>query len=477
MDVKTEYGTGDTALNFGWEEDADGNPTFTQNPTAPIAPEIIYKYDSSAPVNEALEVTTDISDTPITGNFINLDKSNLNNRIYIHDGGKVSDLNGNFINIDIDNGRNWSDAEGEIGNLNGNFIHSPIVNWNGTIQKIKGNFIGSETSAIRSYSEYAGNEIGSIVGNFIGNRHGWYGGAIYNGKRLENQKSTIGSISGNFINNNVFNDSDDGTALGGAIYNTGNIGKESSQILDNAASQLDTAVQYASQTLINSETGESLTAYVALNSENRPLTAEQLGEYIASGGKVIRVAMTGTVDSAEFEERKESLEEYISGGYASTTPADIPTGNILTTDDIITSATAGASAAIRDSLFIGNHVKSVNGGAKGGAIYNDDLMGYKVTLEIDDEIKNTYVDIDFDKIVEEVQSIPSIQNSSFYNNYAESESGEAKGGAIYSTTDITIAANNGESIFSGNKVINNGVEESNAIYMGTNETAEYDSLH
>ena len=475
VDVKTEYGTGDTALNFGWEEGADGNPTFTQNPTAPIAPEIIYKYDSSAPVNEALEVTTDISDTPITGNFINLDKSNLNNRIYIHDGGKVSDLNGNFINIDIDNGRNWSNAEGEIGNLNGNFIYSPIVNWNGTIKKIKGNFIGSETSAIRSYSEYAGNEIGSIVGNFIGNRHGWDGGAIYNGNRSE-VKSTIGSISGNFINNYVFNDSDDGSALGGAIYNTGNIGKESNQIRDNAASQLNTAVQYNSQTLINSETGESFTAYIAVNSENMPLTAEQLGEYLASGGKVIRYAMTGTVDSAQFEESKELLEEDISGGYASTTPADIPAGNILTTDDII--ANLASEAPIHDSLFIGNHVKSVSGGAAGGAIYNDGLIGYKVTGEIDDEQNNPYVDIDFDKIVEEVQSIPSIQNSSFYNNYAEIESGEAfaaVGGAIYSSTDITIAADDGESIFSGNKVINNGVEESNAIFMGTNETYEYDS--
>ena len=488
VDVKTEYGTGDTALNFGWEEDADGNPTFTQNPTAPIAPEIIYKYDSQTPTNTAMTITTDMSDTDISGNFIGLDGT----AILTSTNGKTGNINANFINNkgagisslrqetylgDITGDFIGNQAggiyivDGKVGNIRGNFIGntaergSAIYNgyWgtgNGAFGDITGNFIGN-TSKNNMGAIHNQMIMGTVTGNFIGNK----GGAINNTKELRSS-AEIDGISGSFINNYIFNDSDSyyDTPQGAAIYNTGSIGKESSQIPDNAASQLNTAVQYASQTLINSETGESLTAYTALNSENVPLTAEQLGEYIASGGKVLRVAMTYKADSAQFEEDKESFEESISGGYASTTPADIPAGNILTTDDII--ANLASEAPIHDSLFIGNHVKSVSTSAQGGAIYNDGLIGYKVTGEIDDEQNNPYVDIDFDKLVEEVQSIPSIQNSSFYNNYAESESGEAKGGAIYSSTDITIAADNGESIFSGNKVINNGVEESNAIYMG-----------
>ena len=52
-------------------------------------------------------------------------------------------------------------------------------------------------------------------------------------------------------------------------------------------------------------------------------------------------------------------------------------------------------------------------------------------------------------------------NSKFTGNKAVSESGSAKGGAIYSKTDLTIKADAGESSFSGNTA--NGV--SNAIYM------------
>ena len=100
-------------------------------------------------------------------------------------------------------------------------------------------------------------------------------------------------------------------------------------------------------------------------------------------------------------------------------------------------------APISNSLFIGNKSN------RGGAIYNSGKIG--------DAALANYLNIDN----------AGILNSSFYNNTAISTtSATAKGGAIYSTTDLTITADNGESVFSGNKLINNGVEESNAIYMG-----------
>ena len=56
-------------------------------------------------------------------------------------------------------------------------------------------------------------------------------------------------------------------------------------------------------------------------------------------------------------------------------------------------------------------------------------------------------------------TIGKIVNSNFVNNYAVAN--EAFGGAIASTSDLTIVADNGNSTFSGNKA--NGV--SNAIFM------------
>ena len=91
--------------------------------------------------------------------------------------------------------------------------------------------------------------------------------------------------------------------------------------------------------------------------------------------------------------------------------------------------------------FSGNYAKSDVSFAQGGAIYNDGTM--------------------------------TLTNSSFYDNYVQtgaeknSEKGQQTlGGAIYNTSDLTIKADNGESIFRGNKVKwANGEEESSGIYM------------
>ncbi len=60
-------------------------------------------------------------------------------------------------------------------------------------------------------------------------------------------------------------------------------------------------------------------------------------------------------------------------------------------------------------------------------------------------------------------------NTSFINNSAQSDSGEAKGGAIYANTDLTVKADNGTSLFKGNTA--NG--ESNAIYLDNADKTLY----
>ena len=63
-----------------------------------------------------------------------------------------------------------------------------------------------------------------------------------------------------------------------------------------------------------------------------------------------------------------------------------------------------------------------------------------------------------------------IVNSSFIGNSAVSSNGAAKGGAIYSTTDLNIEADNAQSVFAGNYVEytdENGelIHDDNAIYL------------
>ena len=99
-----------------------------------------------------------------------------------------------------------------------------------------------------------------------------------------------------------------------------------------------------------------------------------------------------------------------------------------------------------------------------------------------EKLKDTGAVIDNpqDSILEGYETVQSpkdkfiFKNISFINNSAEAkgENAEAHGGAIYSQSDVTIQADNGESIISGNKTVTNGTEDAEAIYMDKSEFSE-----
>lgn len=71
-----------------------------------------------------------------------------------------------------------------------------------------------------------------------------------------------------------------------------------------------------------------------------------------------------------------------------------------------------------------------------------------------------------------------LYNSLFYNNYAVSHKGPAQGGAIYTTTDLNIIADNGYSIFKDNYTDSNGTADNNAIYVaGTDTTLTLNAIN
>ena len=229
--------------------------------------DVNYKYDSTMPSNERLNVnqqgadvtgdfinnfTTDYASAfggaifnnyqssigDITGDFINNSATSTSGDAKggaIFNIGAIGDITGDFINNSATStssfaygGAIYNGYDSTIGNITGDFINNSVTGYSsaqggaifntGTIGNITGDFINN--SATGSQGAYGGaifnhTTIGDIAGNFINNSATGYssaqGGAIYN-------HNTIGDITGDFINNYVASTS--GSAYGGAIYNS-----------------------------------------------------------------------------------------------------------------------------------------------------------------------------------------------------------------------------------------------------------------
>ncbi|MBQ8785940.1 MAG: autotransporter outer membrane beta-barrel domain-containing protein, partial [Alphaproteobacteria bacterium] len=270
---------------------------------------------------------------------------------------------------------------------------------------------------------------------------GAYGGALTN-------SGYIGSISGKFVNNHAENTKGVSSAYAGAIRNIGNtnyraeIGKIDADFDGNYVKSVDGAAQggaiqntYSTISVINGnftnnyiQSVNGATSGGALNNNQNGIINKIDGDFKnnhavtitknSSGGAIMN---WGTV---------EELKGDFTDNYAKTTDGNAVGGALVNNY-----GNENSTFGTLQGNFENNKAISENGYAQGGAIYN------KTTLE-------------------------NILNSSFINNSAEGNE-ESKGGAIYSTKDITITADNGTSLFQGNTV--NG--ESNAIYMEGAEDA------
>ena len=118
--------------------------------------------------------------------------------------------------------------------------------------------------------------------------------------------------------------------------------------------------------------------------------------------------------------------------------------------------------------FIGNYAYSSWFSANGGAIDNSGTIG-----DITGDFIGNYAQSSYSATGGAIANEGGIGEirGSFINNYAASEEGEAKGGAIYSTNDLSIVADNGNKVvFSGNYTESNGVKDDNAIYLDNAES-------
>ena len=412
----------------------------------------------------------------ITGDFIGNYAAGTNGSIggaISVQGGIISDITSDFIG-------NYAKSDNlAYGGAVSNFGYSTRgengETYYAQISKITGDFIGNYASGSNgaiggalmnwsiSQNQFTIAQISDIAGNFTGNyaqseTGTAQGGAIANTSVDDTTLSSIGNIAGNFTGN--YAQSETGTAQGGAIYNTDLISSVQGEFRNNYAQSetgtaqggaiynqitpSETQIVYQNLTIVITDADgntvdEKTLCMFTTDSDILPVDAALA--LIKKGAAVTTNEESLKVTQEEYDNQyRDSFEAYFDLGWMTDKPVDIPTET--------------SNITISNSLFADNKAVS-EGDAAGGALAN---------------VIPDYIGSDDAKVVNKVV------NTSFYNNTAEttSESGEAKGGAIYSAADITIAADNGESIFSGNKVINNGVEESNAIYMAPYEIGELD---
>ena len=433
----------------------------------------------------------------ITGDFIGNYATSSDRDAYggaIYNKGTIGEITGDFIgNYATSSGGyayggaiyNSRTIEGITGDFIGNYATSSggafggaIYNYNGTIEGITGDFIGNyaTTSSGGAFGGaiYNNGTIGEITGDFIGNyvsSSGGYasGGAIYN------YNGTIEGITGDFIGN--YATSSDHYAYGGAIYNSRTIEGITGDFIGNYVSSSN-LYAYGGAIYNNSRTIEGI-------------TGDFIGNYAtSSGGNAAGGAIynnNGTIGeiTGDFIGNYATSSDGAFGGAifntGKITGYDVPFDKLVDISNYIrkfTNQNTGETFTIYDLSDLNEINAALEQGHKlvgsppavSLVISPDQWERFEKALNAaiqsgEASTENPFKDEDFAK------ETGSFINLMFINNYTESKNGSAAGGAIFSTQNIKIVADNGESVFSGNKTISNSAdeekrtEEQNAIGM------------
>ncbi len=315
----------------------------------------------------------------------------------------IDTIEGNFVN-------NYGHSTG----ASGKFIHGGAIDNHATINNINANFIGNRAKSQNSYvwggainntsqasaSDAFSGVIGTLSGTFIGNTAESTNNYA-SGGAIYNANSIDSIVDSDFISNHSLSTNIDASA--GAIYNSGSIGDISGNFTGNYVQTISAGASASGGAIVSNSDS-------AINNITGNFTGNySLGDYANGGSLYIGGADIGSI-TGDF------IGNYAqgdSGAYGGAITSD----NNSKIDRLV-------------GNFIENHASSTSSSAYGGAIFID-------------------------------RGTVNIINSNFINNYVEGDD-DSKGGAIFSEyTDILISADNGASLFDGNKV--NG--KNNAIYM------------
>ena len=290
-----------------------------------------------------------------------------------------SNYNGDFVgNNQGTSGSVLYNSNSSLDTVRGNFIGNSYNYGGGAvynnsyssgmgINAIFGNFVGNSSinssgGAIYNYTYSDGKGIKSIVGDFIANSSTYSGGAIYNYSSGNNPG--IETIVGDFIANSV---SGTGGVAGGAISHAGVINAINGNFINNAALYLHDNSYVAQGGAIATTSNNTINNIKGNFIGNRVLSK-------STGSYPYYAALGGAISNSANQYSYTSLISEISGNFV---------GNYV---DAVNTALGGAisnfsrtyysgytsSITINNikSDFIGNHVKSANATALGGAISN-----------------------------------------------------------------------------------------------------------
>ena len=488
---QTQFGNpdGDTTLTFGrveYQQNGYTNYKWELNPENPTRT-ITYKYNQGETIDGS--ITNDSTSANIARDFVNTNgRSPL---ILNKENATINNITGDFIANTSDGTSSWNgngydyidgkviDNNGHIDNIKGNFAINKTYNGliynnkNATINKIEGLFVDN--------SGYAVNNSGiikSILADFIKT-----GG-------IENGGGTITNIVGDFINSNIYNDEGTINKIEGT-FTTASIENEKGTINNIKGNFIESKIMNNgywdknTNTIINKIEGtftnykEKYSTDATIVNSNSALIKLILADFIANQGRGISNIYGGITDiigtfigNSVISTTSYEGETVVGGAICNTGLWDYNKdteyvsyiGNITGTfinnyasikDNgyYIGSALGGAIYntgridSITNSHFQNNYAEAKGrGDAFGGAIYNYTWNGVS------------------SKMIE-LSGIGKIQNTSFIGNYAKSQSGTAQGGAIWSNRDLNIVADNGESVFSGNYVQNGDKKDPQAIFV------------
>ena len=478
----TEYGTGGKSQ------------TITINVLGKEVP-ITVKYDDST-----TKTYTNIYDSAITnteGNTITIEDAIFENitssaPLVYNNKGSITNLTSDFISNIVDFKENYLSGGGLIGNYASSYSTSTSTS---TIGDITGGFI-SNTVSINKYDIYGGGLIGNyasssfssssssiddITGDFISNTvtvnpdvntYVYGGGLIGNyasSYSTSTSPSTIGDITGNFISNTVTVCPVKG---GGLIGNYAYSYSSSSSIGDITGDFISNTV-----TANGSVNGGGLIGNYASSSSSSSI-GDITGDFISNTVTARVVYGGGLIGIYAYESSSSSIGD-ITGDFISNT-VSINKYVIYGGGLIGNYAYESSSSSIGDinSNFSNNTVKltdtssqTVMGGVIGNYANNNSakatIKSISGTFENNSVIKESGSATVYAGVIYNSDIITNgIINSTFKNNYVKLAEGTAYASVIYTTKDLSINADNGTTLFSGNySQIGDGEKNYNAVYV------------
>ncbi|HBX35435.1 MAG TPA: hypothetical protein DEF63_06765, partial [Cyanobacteria bacterium UBA11440] len=452
-----------------------------------------YSYSSSSSIGD------------ITGDFI----SNEVTASSVDGGGLIGNFTGSSYSV-----------SSTIGDITGGFISNTVtlnseVRGGGligneysssTIGDITGYFISNEVTASSVYggglignysiSSSSSHIIGDITGGFISNNvtvnSSVYGGGLisnYVWVRSYISTSTIGDITGDFISNTVTIDKYylyGGGLIGNYVYNYTSSSSSTSTIGDITGDFISNAV-----TIKNPVDGGGLIGNFASDHKSSVFSSSIggiIGDFISNEVTASSVYGGGLIGNHSFNYSSYSTSTSISTSTIGDITGDFISNAVTIKNPVyggglIGNYSSSSTSTIGDinSNFYNNILKltgtssqTVMSGVIGNYAYGNNtkatIKSISGAFENNSVIKESGSATVYAGVIYNNDIITNgIINSTFRNNYVKLAEGTVYASVIYTTKDLSINADNGTTLFSGNySQIGDGEKNYNAVYVGSN---------